>query len=282
MSEIVLQSWNCFGAAQTALAFLRGRGVIDPERFLHHSVSAACESADVLCMQELWAAEALEFFGRRTHPHKDRDDNEVSWRPLAFGGSGLGIASRRPFANVKRRAFAPPHVGPERFASKGWLHARIGLAPDVELDVINTHLQSGDGEAAAKVRARQLKELRALVDAECAAGHAVVVCGDLNVDGHAPHRVEREALEHAMSGFDDLGGQAAHSTFDPKENHLAAREGPHAKPQRLDYVFFRAPAKGPSVRVVDVTLALHDRLPTNARPLFASDHAAIRVRLRIE
>jgi endonuclease/exonuclease/phosphatase family metal-dependent hydrolase len=282
MSEFILQSWNCFGAVQTALAFFRGRGVVDAERFLHHAVAATCESADVLCMQELWAAEALEFFGRRTHPHKDRDDNELSWRPLAFGGSGLGIASRHPFAKVNRRAFMPPHVGPERFARKGWLHARVRLARDVELDVINTHLQSGDGEDAAKVRARQLKELRALVDAESTGGRAVVVCGDLNVDGHAPHRVEREALEHAMRGFVDLGEQAGHSTFDPHRNVLAAREGAHAKPQRLDYVFFRASANGPALRVVDVRLALHERLPTRARSLFASDHAAIRVRLRIE
>ena len=279
--SFIFQSWNCFGAAQTASGFFRGRGVIDSERFLHHHVSALCEAADVLCVQELWAAEAVEFFGRRSHPHKNRDDNEVSWRPLAFGGSGLGIASRHPFVSVNHRAFTPPHVGAERFARKGWLHARVTIGP-VALDVITTHLQSGDGMSAARVRARQLAELRALVESECSSGHAVIVCGDFNVDGHAPSPIEREALEQATRGFVDLGAEAKLSTFDPHNNTLAAREGKHAQPQRLDYVFFRPPTQGARVDPVEVSLALHDRLPIVARPLYASDHAAIRVKLHID
>lgn len=279
--SFIFQSWNCFGAAQTASAFLRGRGVVDSERFLHHHVNAVCEAADVLCMQELWAAEAVEFFGRRSHPHKVRDDNELSWRPLAFGGSGLGIASRHPFVKVNRSAFTPPHVGPERFARKGWLHARVAIGR-VELEVITTHLQSGSKPSAARVRARQLAELRALVHSECVSGHAVIVCGDLNVDGHAPSPMEQEALELATRGFVDLGGEAKLSTFDPRNNALAAREGTHAQPQRLDYVFFRPPTRGAGVHPLEVSLALHDRLPGIAQPLYASDHAAIRVKLGID
>lgn len=260
---------------------MRGRGAVDGERFSHGAVEAACDEIDVLCMQEIWLAEAEEFFARRPHPHKHRDGNEVSMRPLAFGGSGLGIASRLPIAQKHHRSFRPPHVGSERFARKGLLHARIQASDEVLIDVITTHMQSGDGRAAAQVRTRQLVELRSLIDEVCSPNHTTVVCGDFNVDGHAPTQLDYRALEEAMHDFDDLGRAAGLSTFDPKENALAAREGPNAKRQRLDYVFFRAPASGPSVRATDVRLAFTEPLPGAARRLFASDHAALRVELTL-
>ncbi len=280
--HLTLQSWNCFGATQSLKGFLLRRGAVDAERFVHEALALACDDVDVLCMQELWLEEAQDFFSRRKHPHKHLESNEISMRPLAFGGSGLGIASQWPIELTTSRTFRPPHVGTERFARKGMLHARVSI-PDGEtsIDVITTHLQSGDESAAGRVRSRQLQELRALIEEVSAPNRAMVVCGDFNVDGHALVRDDAKAMRLAMAGFTDLGQEAGLSTFDPKQNALARRAGKNAPDQRLDYVLFRGPSLGPPVRATEVRLLLTAPLVARERPLFASDHAALRVELTV-
>jgi endonuclease/exonuclease/phosphatase family metal-dependent hydrolase len=281
---ISIQTWNCFGAAQSLRAFLRGRGAVDAHRFEHAAVASACDDVDVLCVQELWLEEAREFFERRPHPHKHKDSNRRTLAPLTFGGSGLGIASRLRVEHATTRHFRRPHVGPERFARKGMLHVRV-YAPEhrVSIDVINTHLQSGYRPAAARVRTRQLAELRELVLSVGSEERAVVVCGDFNVDGHAQHTGDARALRAAMSDFVDLGAFESRSTFHPEANALARREGEGVPPQRLDYVFFRAPTRGRRVRADPACLTMGDPLVSrDGRTTFASDHAALRVELHVD
>lgn len=280
----MLKTWNCFGAAQSAGAFLRWHGAPDTHRFSLPEVTGGAEQVDVLCVQELFLSDAERFFDRLPHPSKVRDHNGSTWWPLTFGGSGLGIASRWPIVHSQLRAFSRPQSGAERFARKGMLHARVALGGEggLELDVVTTHMQSGYGAGARRVRARQLAELRALVDEVGSSDRPCVVCGDLNIDGLEPARSQDEyrTLREQLGDFEDLGGEADHATFhpDPRENALAHRYEPGGPRQRIDYVLFRSAGRDP-LRARECELAWHQPFDHPARgKTFASDHFALRVR----
>lgn len=291
MRSFVLKTWNCFGAAQSLSAFVRWEGAPDSHRFSLREVETAAEGADILCLQELFLSEAERFFDRLPHEHKVRDTNGTTWWPLTFGGSGLGIASRLPIVASRIQPFGRPQSGAERFARKGMLHARVTLpgARGLEADVVTTHMQSGYGTGARRVRARQLAELRALLDEVGSAERPFILCGDLNIDGLEPVRAagEYEALREQLSDFDDLGGPTDDATFhpDPAGNELAHRFEPRGPRQRIDYVLFRAArpsttgrAASHEVRPAGCELALH--LPFDhpqKGKTFASDHFALRV-----
>lgn len=289
MSRLVLQTWNCFGAAQTAFAVLRRKGPPDAHRFGHPHLRRVLEEADVVCFQEVFLSDVESFFDGLVHGHKHRDHNLSTWWPPTFGGSGLGIASRFPILERLLRPFRRPHLGAERFARKGMLHARVHVAgqaggPPFEVDVMTTHLQAGYSTQARLIRERQLREIRELVDEVGASGRAFVVCGDLNIDGLRPGRETGEyaALTRTLSDFHDVGADDDHATFHPHPeiNALAHRFEAGSPQQRIDYVLFRAPRdSGVSVETCELVL---DR-PLDAggvSPTFASDHFGLRVVLR--
>lgn len=277
---ISIMTWNGFGAAQSAIAFLRWKGVPDGHRFEHADLHAAAADVDVLCIQEVFLSEAERFFDALPHPHKLRDENETRFSPLTFGGSGLAVVSRLPFLRQTLQAFAPPHVGTERFARKGMLHVRVEVF-GTTMDVISTHLQSGASAKARDIRKRQLGELRRFVDGVARPGGAVVVCGDLNIDGRAANgRVEYAALTAAFEGFVDLGAASDWPTFHPhpEANALAHRYYASEGAQRLDYVLFRT---GDGIELGDLTRVLDQPFTSDAHPpTFASDHFALRARFR--
>jgi endonuclease/exonuclease/phosphatase family metal-dependent hydrolase len=171
-------------------------------------------------------------------------------------------------------------VGTERFARKGMLHVRVA-ALGTTVDVVSTHLQSGPGTRARAIRKRQLHELSRFVDEVAAPGGAVVVCGDLNVDGLAAGgRDEYLAIGAALHGFVDLGAKADWVTFHPhpEANILAHRFYASEAPQRLDYILYRA--AGP-IELVELTRTLDQPFEEAGRPTtFASDHFALRASFR--
>lgn len=286
MSRFVLQTWNCFGTAQSLRAYLAQQPP-DPHRFDLPEIRAAIEDADVVCMQELFLGTAESFFDGLGHDHKLRDVNTPTWWPFTIGGSGLGIASRYPIIEKTQRAFSRPHTGSERFARKGLLHARVQVAHEAEIlvDVLTTHFQSGYDDQARAVRARQITELRLAVDEVGSADRAFLVCGDMNICGLGPSRSEGEyqRLAGVLSEFIDVGAEADLPTFhpDPTINPLCYRFERGSPVQRLDYVFFR-PARAASVDVEECSVTFQKPFDTNGHgPTFASDHFGLKVHLRV-
>ena len=273
-------TWNTFGAAQGPISFLRWRGVADAHRFEHPDVRDAVKRADVVCMQELYLSEAEAFFDALDHAHKERDHNRTSLRPLAFGGSGLGVASHGRVASRALRAFLPPHVHSERFARKGMMHARVEVEGTL-VDVVNTHMQSGVGLAARVIRKRQLAELRRFVEEVGRSGVPMIVCGDLNIDGLTTSgRDEYAEIARALPHFVDLGARADDVTYDTENNALARRHAPDEPPQRLDYMFVADPRGELEVEAIE--RVFHVALESSERPrTFASDHYAIKATFRI-
>ena len=287
MSRVVLQTWNCFGAAQTAGAVLRRRGPPDAHRFEHPTLRTTLEEADIVCFQEVFLTDVESFFDRLAHGFKHRDNNLSTFWPLTFGGSGLGIASRFPILDKLMRPFRRPQLGPERFARKGMLHARVHVAASgaetepFEVDVLTTHLQAGDAAEARRVREVQLHQIRDLVDEVGSLDRAFVVCGDLNIDGLRSGRETGEyvALRRTLADFSDLGADDDHATFHPHPeiNPLAYRFEAAGPRQRIDYVLFRPPrAQHVTADACQIVL---DR-PLDGGRTFASDHFGLRVVLR--
>ncbi len=283
VSSFVLQTWNCFGAAQDARGFFRWRGVPDAHRLEHPHVIERVSEADVVCLQEIFLGDAEDFFHGLGHEHKTRDHNRSTLWPLTFGGSGLGLASRFPLSESGIVPFSRPHAGPERLARKGMLHARVCVrsSPRVEIDVVTTHLQAGYDQKARAVRERQIRELRDLVDRLGSSDRAFVVCGDLNICGLQPSRERGEyaSLVAAFDGFRDLGADEDHATFDPRPeaNTLAYRFEKGGPRQRIDYVLFRPPRAG-RVSAERCELVLDAPITADgAAPTYPSDHFGVRV-----
>ncbi len=277
MTTLRIASWNCFGAAQTARAFVLRQGAPEPQRFEHHAVRGFLEAADVVCVQELWVHQARALFDRLPFPHKAQDHNRTEWWPFTIGGAGLGVASRHPLVAERVLAYSRPHAGAERLARKGALHTRAALA-GLELDVITTHLQAGTSPRAVQVRGRHLAELRALIEAVGAPDRPMVVCGDFNIDGYGGGAAEYAALTSMLAGFRDLGAEADVPTYHPHPDHnpLAHRFDRHGRAQRIDYMFFRAPPRGPQVRAF--ARALDVALEGGVHP---SDHFAVVAELEL-
>jgi endonuclease/exonuclease/phosphatase family metal-dependent hydrolase len=276
--DLSLLTWNCFGAAQGLIAWMRWRGIPEGHRLDHPTVTSTLRGADVVCLQEVFLGEAEEMFERLDHPFKARDHNRTVWHPLSVGGSGLAIASRHPIVATESRTFAGPAVGAERLARKGMLHALVDVG-GVLVDVFMTHMQSGYGEGPAIVRARQMDQLREWADDLGAADRPTVVCGDFNVDGRAVARGgEYGTLRRLFAGFADLGSAADRTTFHPHPEHnpLAHRYDPGAPEQRIDYVLLRAvrgARASAAERVLDEALD-----GANTHP---SDHYGLRVTLTV-
>lgn len=275
-----LATWNTFGAAQGPVAMFRGRGAAASHRFEHPELLTALEGLDVVCMQELWLAEAVDVFSRvpGLH-HRVVAKNHATLWPLTIGGSGLGVASRYPIVTSEMRDFSRPHVGAERFARKGMAHARIRMGSR-EIDLITTHMQAGYGDGARKVRRRHLNELRAFADEHGSPERPLVVCGDLNIDGLGRVR-EREytAILEIFADYTDIFEDHDLPTFHTVENTLARRFEPDSPAQRIDYVLVRS--TGQSLRVLHKDLMLQKALTGRGdhERVHASDHYGLRVRL---
>lgn len=297
--ELVLKTWNCFGMAQDWYGALSGTRAPAAPRFSNLGVIGACAAVDVLCIQELFSADALLFFdGLRAHGLASavRDDNRLHVRSRTARGSGLGIGSRHTATKTRLRRFSPRSVGWDRLARKGALYAQIGrLDGSLQLDVVTVHLQAGQTSAAVAVRASQLAELARFVEEVASPERPFVVCGDFNIDGLGAEL--REAAEYrriraALPGFEDLGEADDRPTFDPhpERNTLAWSQPNAGHPQRIDYIFFRPARSGPfRVECQGTCVVLDEPLPGTppqrlgrapAGPAYASDHFGLTATFR--
>jgi endonuclease/exonuclease/phosphatase family metal-dependent hydrolase len=145
------------------------------------------------------------------------------------------------------------------WARKGFLHVRLRLPSGAEVDVYNTHLEAGPSESSVATRRSQLEELAAGIE-RLSPDRAVVVAGDFNVSfvrlgDRAMMRAFRERL-----GLDDSG---------------AGPELPFWRER--DYVLYRSGARA-RLSVEEAGEATEFA----GRQRALSDHAALRVRFRVE
>ncbi|MEN8183875.1 MAG: endonuclease/exonuclease/phosphatase family protein, partial [Myxococcota bacterium] len=143
------------------------------------------------------------------------------------------------------------------FAEKGFLRVRVALADGALIDLVNTHLEAGDGEADHAVREQQVALLRERLQPRD--GAALVLGGDLNLQWDRPR--DHALLEALRS---DLG-----------LTNTGARPTPGSPWDRIDYLFYR---ETPQVAIEVVEAGMAEEFVAEGEPL--SDHPALFVRLR--
>jgi len=141
-------------------------------------------------------------------------------------GSGLALWS--PFREVEHQQL---HYGSchglleassDCFASKGFQALRQELAPGLEVDFYNTHLEAGGGDEDNAVRAQQVSMLVESLSG-WSAGRAVVFTGDFNLHGDDPEDIPLLDLLTGEAGLSD-----------------SCVEVGCPEPERIDRLFFRA------------------------------------------
>lgn len=150
---------------------------------------------DIVVIQEAFdnaAGDRLVANLADTYPHRTPvvgrttsgwDATQGAYSSVTPEDGGVVIVSRWPITRKVQHVYTDG-CGADGMANKGFAYVRLG-SPAGPVHVIGTHMQSEDGGCSvspASVRATQLREIRAFLDAErIPATEPVYVAGDLNV-----------------------------------------------------------------------------------------------------
>lgn len=173
-------------------------------------------------------------------------------------GDGLSQFSKLPFASYRRSPWRACHGVVDSYfdclTPKGFTYARQELAPGVQVDVYNLHMDAGGSAEDARAREAQLEQLAEVIE-QSSRDLPVIVAGDTNV----PAR-QRDVLLRflARTGL-----------------HDACETLRCGEPRRIDRVFFRSSR---TLRLDARRWSVDRRfVDENQRPL--SDHLAVAVEL---
>ncbi len=257
--EIRVLSYNTHGLAAWAAGD-------DPEaRFPR--IGALANRYDVALLQEDFEHhERLLPRVRHGVVSRGNESRFGSWLCPVCAGSGLTLLARWPDAleRLVNTAYGICSgwlgAANDCFATKGFQHARLRLPGGLQVDFVNTHLDAGDGEEDRGARAGQLEALQRHLHRE-AAGRALVVAGDFNLDDGVPEDVAlRDAFASSLA-LSDSGARAA----------------PGSDWTRLDYIYVR---DGADTRLEILAAGEDPTFVHEGSPL--SDHPAIFTTLRVQ
>lgn len=162
---------------------------------------------------------------------------------------GTAILSRWPIVE-HRNVYLPT---PEDWEQRGALIATIRVG-EVEMTVINTHLQYGDPTGSDGSTRQRQEQLHAVLDLAAEADAPVVITGDFNA---TPGSSEMGEIEKTRSGFTDTWSHAR-----PDQPGYTIPASPVAEPERrIDYIFVTD-----DLAIGDVSVVVNDRTR------IASDH----------
>jgi hypothetical protein len=180
-------------------------------------------------------------------------------------GAGISIFVRESFAiadDVDREPFGLCRgwfgATADCWALKGYQRVGIRTSTGAEVDLYNTHLESGSSDHAARIREQQLEILARAIEARPKT-RAVIVGGDFNI------------------GFNRVGDRNALIEFRRRlelQDSGAASEQPHWRER--DYIFYRS-GTAVALRVEQAGESLE--FGEGDRAL--SDHPAIYARFRV-
>jgi endonuclease/exonuclease/phosphatase family metal-dependent hydrolase len=194
---------------------------------------------------------------RRTLRFPHATDAFVRGGRLDFG-DGLSQFARLPFAGIEREAWRSCHGIVDSFfdclTPKGFTYARQTLAPGVDVDVYNLHMDAGGSQADKSARAAQIQQLIDTLRLR-SAGSAVIVAGDTNIPS---------SQRTLLARFEKLTGLS---------DACEALRCP--EPSRIDRIFFRS---SDALTLTPRRWAI-DRRFVDARRRPLSDHLAVSVEL---
>jgi hypothetical protein len=179
-------------------------------------------------------------------------------RPQALVSDGLNQFSRLPFDRVVRRKWEDCFDSrADCFAEKGFSVARTTLAPGVEVDVYNVHMEAGSKPEDDRVRDRNIAQLADFMEGH-SAGRAVIAGGDFNLrTSKQPGARQQLARLLARTGLTDV---------------CAALDCPI--PAHIDKFFFRASEK---LTIVPTSWRLESDVFRTRQGEALSDHTPLAV-----
>ncbi|OUM62776.1 hypothetical protein PIROE2DRAFT_61696 [Piromyces sp. E2] len=175
------------------------------ERIIH--------SFDIICLQEFFAygsSRQSKFLAYAKNAGFEYSLTISSKNLLNTSiDSGLVIISRYPIIKSERLTFKRG-IKTDRFYSKGALYARILCSPNKEINLFNTHLQSGisnsnnsDGvnlsDALVVTRCKQLMALKSFIDS-CTddSNGPILLAGDMNVNSRRSFKNGNDSEEYVL------------------------------------------------------------------------------------
>jgi endonuclease/exonuclease/phosphatase family metal-dependent hydrolase len=223
------------------------------------AISPLLEPFDVVGLQEDFTPDGHELLlGAATHPGRVRFAEVLGER---FYGSGLTFLARPRVVLSTAEHYRTFHgqlsAGNDGLASKGFQLVRLELAPGVEVDVYNSHLDAGGSPGDQAARADQVAQLTDYM-LERSASRAIVFLGDTNLG-------DRGTDQEVLTRWLDAAGLACACA--------AARRECCG---RIDRVLYRS---GGGVELTAETWGVPPDF-VDARGVGLSDHEPIRVDLR--
>jgi len=168
----------------------------------------------------------------------------LSKHRFVWCSGGVAIFSRHPIVSSTSHIFDGREVSTnsDALALKGFVYVKVevdvGRQHRKPVHVIGTHLQSGHELVAANCRVLQAKRIQAYVhQLKIPATEAVIIAGDLNVDGQSLQHEEWMTLTNALNAAPVANYHEI--TFDPAANSLVGRDGDLTIPPcRLDHCLY--------------------------------------------
>jgi endonuclease/exonuclease/phosphatase family metal-dependent hydrolase len=146
------------------------------------AISARLNAFNVVGLQEDFSdAGHARLLAKVTHTSRVRFADTVKGR---FYGSGLTFLARPPASGRRGEHYRTFHgvmsAGSDGLASKGFQCVRLRIAPGVELDVYNSHLDAGGSAGDQRARAEQVAHITSAMQIH-SRGRAVLFVGDTNL-----------------------------------------------------------------------------------------------------
>jgi endonuclease/exonuclease/phosphatase family metal-dependent hydrolase len=179
--RLVVLSYNVHGLPP----FITGDDTLGRQR----AIAPRLAPFDVVGLQEDWTDEGHALLvGPAPQAVKLRFEAAL---PDRVYGSGLSLLARGRLVERRATHYSTYHglldAANDGMASKGYLAARLEVAPGVEVDVYDTHLDAGGAEGDAAARRAQVADLIEAMTT-WSAGRAVVLLADTNLGQGATDR----------------------------------------------------------------------------------------------
>lgn len=242
-----------------------------PEEFMPQ-IGPRLNAYDLVLLQESWQTPDPnplaptrtyheELVARSDHPYKSVPARAPLGadprRPDALIADGLNRFSRFPFEPVVREMWNDCDISSaDCLSQKGFSYARTELAPGVEIDVYNLHMEAGGSENDERLRGEGVEQMLAVITT-FSRGRAILIGGDFNL--HTDEEPDRSQYERLLAA----GGLT---------DACDAMDCP--QPERIDKIAFRS-GGGITLEARSWRFAVEEFAADDGTPL--SDHDALEV-----
>jgi endonuclease/exonuclease/phosphatase family metal-dependent hydrolase len=168
---------------------------------------------DIVALNETFDQEQTSTLGEAL---EERYPHQLLALPRARGfrtNGGLSLLSRYPIEHWQAQRFERCSGDfNDCLATKGFLWALVRVSKHLKVNVLATHMNSGDNLGARKTRRSQLQQIKEFVDAERIFEHwPTMLMGDLNINGlrWGPHNPATKELTEYSRAMEELGNTCA-------------------------------------------------------------------------